>query len=154
VSNFLFLAHDGLGPKKQRRNEMNVSTLPRSLSALVVEDSSVLVERLREVLANVEGVCLTAVVDTEVAAVDVLRDAEIDVILLDLRLREGDGFGVLHAIAKRAERPTVVILSNYSLPEYRLAAERLGARHFLDKLHELEHLPSILAEIIEDRQFH
>ena len=40
----------------------------RSLSVLLVEDSKVLAERLSEMLAGIAGLDLTAVVDTEAAA--------------------------------------------------------------------------------------
>jgi DNA-binding NarL/FixJ family response regulator len=128
---------------------VNVSTAQRSVAALVVEDSSVLVERLREMLAGLEGVSLVDVVDTERAAVRALRDSDVDVVLLDLRLREGDGFAVLHEISRRMKRPTVVVLSNYSLPEYRNAALKMGAQYFLDKSHEMEDLPALLTKIIQ-----
>jgi len=126
---------------------MRESTVERNLSALLVEDSPILVERLREMLGNVEGVELTDVVDTEIAALRAIWNSAVDVILLDLRLREGDGFGVLRTIAGRMPRPIVVVISNYSLPEYRRTAHALGAQHFLDKAHEMEGLPAILTEI-------
>ena len=90
---------------------------------------------------------LVTVVDTERAALRAIWDTHIDVVLLDLRLREGDGFGVLRAIASHAQRPIVVVLSNYSLAEYRRTAQALGAQYFLDKAHEMEGLPAILNEI-------
>ena len=118
------------------------------MSALIVEDSAIIAERLREMLVGVDGVDLVDVVDTERGALRALwDDAPIDVVLLDLRLREGDGFGVLRAIAAHAQRPIVVVLSNYSLVEYRRMARALGAQYFLDKAHEMEGLPAILNEI-------
>ena len=121
--------------------------MEHNLSALIVEDSAIIAERLREMLVSVDGVELIDVVDTERAALRALWDAPIDVVLLDLRLREGDGFGVLRAIAAHSKRPIVVVLSNYSLAEYRRTAQALGAQYFLDKAHEMEGLPAILNEI-------
>jgi CheY-like chemotaxis protein len=135
------------GHKEPRCARMRDSTVEHNLSAFVVEDSAILVERLREMLVSVEGVELIDVVDTEVAALRAISSEEIDVVLLDLRLREGDGFGVLRTIAARAKRPVVIVLSNYSLVEYRRTAQALGAQYFLDKAHEMEGLPAILTEI-------
>jgi DNA-binding NarL/FixJ family response regulator len=126
---------------------MREYAVERNLSALIVEDSAILAERLREMIVGVDGLELIDVVDTERAAVRVLWDSQIDVVLLDLRLREGDGFGVLRALAARVKRPIVVVLSNYSLAEYRRTAQALGAQYFLDKAHEMEGLPAILNEI-------
>lgn len=126
----------------------------RHLSALVVEDSGILVERLREMLESVEGIDIIDVVDSEMAALMVIRSSPIDVVLLDLKLRQGDGFGVLHAVPVDSRRPVFVVLSNYSLSEYRDAAQQLGAAFFLDKLHEMESLPAVLCEIRQRRPAH
>jgi two-component system OmpR family response regulator len=119
----------------------------RNLSVLLVEDSAVLAERLSELLAGVPGMNLTAVVDNESAAIQMVGDGAIDVILLDLHLREGTGFGVLRAIMKQMKRPVVVVLTNYDLAEYRRAATSLGAQYFLDKARDMEQLPDVLDTI-------
>jgi two-component system OmpR family response regulator len=120
----------------------------RNLSVLLVEDSRVLAERLRETLLSVPGVQLAGTVDSEADSVAVLQRQPVDVVLLDLHLRQGTGFGVLRAIPSRQVRKTVVIvLTNYDLAEYRRAAAALGARHFLDKLRDFERLPTLLQQI-------
>jgi two-component system, OmpR family, response regulator len=120
----------------------------RNLSVLLVEDSRVLAERLRETLLSVPGVQLAGTVDSEADAVALLQRQPVDVVLLDLHLRQGTGFGVLRSIPNDQVRKTVVIvLTNYDLAEYRRAAAALGARHFLDKLRDFERLPILLQEI-------
>ncbi len=120
----------------------------RNLSVLLVEDSRVLAERLRETLLSVPGVQLAGTVDSEADAVAVLQRQPVDVVLLDLHLRQGTGFGVLRAIPSRqARKIAVIVLTNYDLAEYRRAAAALGARHFLDKLRDFERLPTLLQQI-------
>ena len=121
---------------------------PRSLSVLLVEDSRVLAERLRETLLSVPGVQLAETVDSEADAVAALQRHPLDVVLLDLHLRQGTGFGVLRAIpGSRAKDVVVIVLTNYDLAEYRRAAAALGAQHFLDKLRDFDRLPSLLQQI-------
>lgn len=123
----------------------------RNLSVLLVEDSRVLAERLRETLLSVPGVQLAGTVDSEADAVAVLQRQPVDVVLLDLHLRQGTGFGVLRAIPTDQVRKTVVIvLTNYDLAEYRRAAAALGARHFLDKMRDFDRLPMLLQQIGDD----
>jgi two-component system, OmpR family, response regulator len=120
----------------------------RNLSVLLVEDSRVLAERLRETLLSVPGVQLAGTVDSETEAVAALQRHPVDVLLLDLHLRQGTGFGVLRAIAGEQSRKLVVIvLTNYDLAEYRRAAAALGARYFLDKLRDFDRLPALLQQI-------
>jgi two-component system, OmpR family, response regulator len=123
----------------------------RNLSVLLVEDSRVLAERLRETLLSVPGVQLAGTVDSEADAVAALQRHPVDVLLLDLHLRQGTGFGVLRAIpSDQAKKLVVIVLTNYDLAEYRRAAAELGARHFLDKLRDFDRLPSLLQQIEAD----
>jgi DNA-binding NarL/FixJ family response regulator len=123
----------------------------RNLSVLLVEDSRVLAERLRETLLSVPGVQLAGTVDSEADAVAALQRHPVDVVLLDLHLRQGTGFGVLRAIpAGAAGKVVVIVLTNYDLAEYRRAAAALGARHFLDKLRDFDRLPTLLQQIGAD----
>lgn len=120
----------------------------RNLSVLLVEDSRVLAERLRETLLSIPGVHLTGTVDSEADAVAALQREPVDVVLLDLHLRQGTGFGVLRAIpADQVKRTVVIVLTNYDLAEYRRAAAALGAQHFLDKLRDFDRLPVLLQQI-------
>lgn len=120
----------------------------RNLSVLLVEDSRVLAERLREALLAVPGVQLAGTVDSEAEAVAALQRQPVDVVLLDLHLRQGTGFGVLRAIpSDRVKKTVVIVLTNYDLAEYRRAAAALGARHFLDKLRDFDRLPTLLQQI-------
>lgn len=123
----------------------------RNLSVLLVEDSRVLAERLRETLLSVPGVQLAGTVDSEADAVAALQRHPIDVLLLDLHLRQGTGFGVLRAIPNdQAKKVVVIVLTNYDLAEYRRAAAALGARYFLDKLRDFDRLPALLQQIGAD----
>ena len=119
----------------------------RSLNVLLVEDSKVLAERLCEMLAGISGLDLTAVVDTEAAALGAVEHGKIDVVLLDLHLRQGTGFGVLRGITRQTKRPVVVVLTNYDLAEYRRTATALGAQYFLDKVRDMDQLPDVMDKI-------
>ena len=120
----------------------------RNLSVLLVEDSQLLADRLREAILAVRGMQLVGTVDTEAAAVTLLRQRAVDVVFLDLHLRGGTGFGVLRAInSGEAGSIVAIVLTNHDLGEYRRAAAALGARHFLDKLRDFDRLPELLQQI-------
>lgn len=119
-----------------------------NLSVLLVEDSQLLADRLREAILAVQGTQLVGTVDSESAAVQILSAQPVDVVLVDLHLRGGTGFGVLRAISGgRAGNVVAIVLTNHDLGEYRRAAAALGARHFLDKLRDFDRLPELLQQI-------
>ena len=119
-------------------------TVQSPLRVLLVEDSTLLAARLAELIQQLPGVDLTNVVDTEADALDLVNASPPDVIVLDLHLRLGSGFGLLRALAQRAHRPKIVILTNFGLPEFRREAEALGVEAFLDKSRDYFRLPSLL----------
>jgi len=112
---------------------------------LLVEDSRVLAERLTEALAPLAGVELVASVADETSAVGVAAEENVDVIILDLQLRQGTGFGVMKRLG--ATRPTIIVFTNYVLPEYQRRAAALGVDYFLDKARDYERLPLLLQEL-------
>jgi CheY-like chemotaxis protein len=114
------------------------------LGVLLVEDSPRIAERMRELLQQ-EGLLVLATVDDEPSAIKALRDLPVDVLILDLQLRTGTGFGVLEALGP--QRPPTIVMTNYALPQYRERARKLGVEHFLNKAMDFERLPEIVAEI-------
>jgi two-component system, OmpR family, response regulator len=116
-----------------------------TIRVLLVEDSRVLAERLRESLDSLDGVKVVASVADESSAVAAARATEIDVIVLDLQLRQGTGFGVVQRLGK--SRPKVIVFTNYMLPEYQRLAHSLGIEHFLNKSVDYERLPQLIQEI-------
>jgi DNA-binding NarL/FixJ family response regulator len=115
------------------------------LRVLLVEDSKLLAERVREVLDQLPGVEVIGTADTERSAVAMTRANAVDAIILDLQLKEGTGFGVLRALGKA--RPAVIVLTNFSLPIFAERARELGVEQFLDKGMDFDRLPAALASI-------
>lgn len=115
------------------------------LRILLVEDSVVLAQRLREALDTLENVEVVDAVSDESAAVAVVRAKQVDVIILDLQLKEGTGFGVMQRLGK--DRPTVIVFTNYMLPEYQRLADSLGVEYFLNKSRDYEQLPQLIQEL-------
>lgn len=112
---------------------------------LLVEDSKMLVDRLRETLSALEGVEVVGAVDEEAAAVKAISGNNIDAVVLDLQLRTGTGFGVVQRLGQ--ERPEIIVFTNYVLPEYERRARALGIRHFLNKSVDYERLPELVQEL-------
>ena len=108
-----------------------------------------LAERLRESLATLDNVEVVATVADETGAVAAAREKRPDVIILDLQLKEGTGFGVMQRLGKT--RPTIIVFTNYMLPEYQRLARSMGVEYFLNKSVDYERLPQLLSEISAGR---
>jgi two-component system, OmpR family, response regulator len=124
----------------------------QSLRVLLVEDSSLLADRLKELIHRLPEVELVDTVDSEAEALHSVSASTPDVMILDLHLRVGSGFGVLRALGRLAgRRPKIIILTNFGLPEYRREAETFGVEAFLDKSRDYHRLPSLLSSFARDQ---
>jgi DNA-binding NarL/FixJ family response regulator len=123
--------------------------MSQALRVLLVEDSKVLTERLTEAIRQIADVELIGTADSEATALAAVKREPVDVIILDLHLKQGTGFGVMRALAANQQKPRIIVLTNYDLPEYKNAALALGATHFLDKARDYGRLPEVLHEICE-----
>jgi two-component system, OmpR family, response regulator len=125
----------------------------KALRVLLVEDSSLLAARLIELIRCLPDVGLIDTVETEADAVSRVAASTPDVLILDLHLRAGSGFGVLRTLARRfaKRRPKVIILTNFGLAEYRREAEAFGVEAFLDKSREYFRLPTLLSGFAKQR---
>ncbi len=127
-----------------------------SLRVLLAEDSTLLAARLTELIRRLPDVELVGTVDCEADTLSQIATATPDVLILDLHLRSGSGFGVLRALSgsrspAAGQRPKIVILTNFGLPEYRREAEAFGVEAFLDKSRDYFRLPSLLTDFARDR---
>lgn len=116
-----------------------------TLRVLLVEDSALLAERLRESLDGLENIEVVGVVADESSAVAAAREQRADVIVLDLQLKEGTGFGVVQRLGR--DRPKIIVFTNYMLPEYQRRANALGVEYFLNKSQDYERLPQLIQEL-------
>jgi two-component system, OmpR family, response regulator len=117
-----------------------------SLRVLLVEDSTVLAVRIAEMIRRLPNVDLIDTVDTESEALHHVTASSPDVVILDLHLRVGSGFGVLRALARTGTpRPKIIVLTGFDLPEYRNQAELFGVEAFLNKSRDYHRLPTLLS---------
>lgn len=132
-------------------DEPHATTRRADLRVLLVEDSPVICGLIAEIINGVPGVTVAESVGSESDAIEAIGRLEVDVVILDLQLRKGTGFGVLRAMAGMPQKPTVLVLTNFALALYRETAVSLGAREFLDKSRDYDRLPGILTELAAAR---
>jgi CheY-like chemotaxis protein len=131
------------------------------LRILVVEDEATNRVLLRAVLARSrdERVRSARLVeaDTVSAARNLLVDGTWDILLLDVRLPDGNGLDLVTEVRARGqaeppERPGIVVLSASVLPQDRAAALETGCDAFLGKPFRPEELLDLLSEMAAGRR--
>ena len=112
------------------------------LKVLLVDDSTLHLRGLRELLDEVPGLLVVHEAQTEQQARQWLRDHPEgwDLAIVDLFLQQGHGFNILKDCRDRLPWQRVVVLSNYSVGPVREHVRNAGADAFFDKLRDMEAL--------------
>lgn len=84
-------------------------------------------------------------------AVRMVKDERPDLVLLDIRMPDGDGLTVLPEIASGPDAPLVIILSGYADVRTAVQAMKLGATTVLEKPVDPPSLRELLARALESR---
>lgn len=116
-----------------------------SMKVFLVEDSPVIRERLRGMVASIPETELVAEADNEDDAVRGICAIRPDVVILDLTLARGSGMEVLRQIRGQPLASLVIVLTNYGYPQYQKKCMELGANYFMDKSRDIEILSELLA---------
>jgi two-component system nitrogen regulation response regulator NtrX len=98
---------------------------------LIVDDEENIRKTLREILEDEAHQVLVA--DNGESALDIVRDEEPDIVLLDIQLPKKDGLAVLEEIKARKTDCEVIMISGHGTIESAVKAVKLGAYHFLQK---------------------
>ena len=114
---------------------------------VLVDDSILIRERIRQMLSEIEAIEIVGEEQDEIKAIECIRKLKPDAVILDIRLRKGSGINVMREIKKDEPSPTVIILTNYPNNFYRMNCIKAGADFFLDKSTEFEKIPGILKEM-------
>lgn len=116
------------------------------LSVLIIEDSLIIVKRLRSMLADMEGVGNMAYANDSAEGLLLAAQLKPDVIFLDIKIPGKSGVDILPEIRSK-NNATIIVLTNYSDSYYKNLCLSLGAEFFLDKTNEFEKIQGILGEI-------
>jgi two-component system, OmpR family, KDP operon response regulator KdpE len=82
---------------------------------------------------------------------EILASQHVDLVLLDVRLPDGDGLALASELEEGGtDRPIVVVLSASVLPSERDAALRTGADAFLPKPYHPNELVALVGRLLEE----
>lgn len=108
------------------------------MNLFIVENSNYLRERLTRLVVRRPGVQVIGHAATTRDAVEGIQRLQPDVVLLDIRLDQGNGLDVLKQLKSRGQSPVFIVLTNYAYPQYRERFLASGADYFYDKSAELD----------------
>lgn len=119
------------------------------MRVFIIDDSAMVRERLIAMLSEVEGIQIVGQAEDAFDAIDQVRTIAPDVVILDIQMPGSvSGIYALDKIRCEKPAPTVIMLTNYSYPQYRKRCADAGAAFFFDKSTEFEKVPEVLKALV------
>ncbi|HEX9077062.1 MAG TPA: response regulator transcription factor [Anaerolineae bacterium] len=121
------------------------------MKVFVVEDSAVIRERLKRLLAEMPEVQVVGETGDAQLALAAILEQRPDVVLLDIHILNGNGIDVLQRLKQERVAPAVIILTDYPYPEYRQVCLDAGADFFLVKSTDFEQIVPALQKLNQQK---
>ena len=119
-------------------------------SILIVDDDINLCEALSDELKEV-GYSVNYVNDAE-SAFNFLMEKPVDLILLDLKMPEKDGFYVLSKLKETGRKFKVIVLTAYADVKSAIDSAKLGATDFISKPYDLDELIITIRKVLQKEE--
>jgi DNA-binding NarL/FixJ family response regulator len=127
------------------------------LKVFLIEDSALLQELLGGMLSELDGVDFCGSADGEAQALQRLAEAPVDLVIIDIELKQGSGIGVLDALQTDSDRygkPRKVVLTNYAHATMRQRCDRFGMDAFFDKSLHIDQLIDYVVDAAQQKSMH
>ena len=121
---------------------------------LIVDDHATFRQSLKEILSNAFPSITIEEAANGKEALKIIEDSYPDLVFMDIKLPDENGLHLTKKTKDANPDMTVVVITSYNIPEYRDAAQRYGANHFLSKSsshrEEIVELVKDLLPLIDD----
>jgi DNA-binding NarL/FixJ family response regulator len=113
-----------------------------------VDDSVIILSKLEEVItAGSSNNHVIVKLNQSIKALTYIQEKKPDVVTLDINMPDKNGIELLKEIKQLYPALKVIIITNQSSEQYKIACKKLGADYFVDKSTEIESIPLIIEEI-------
>ena len=126
-----------------------IAAIKLMIDALLVEDNTFFRQSIKWILKEKFPVLDISEAGDGLEALERCQQAQPDLVLLDISLPKLNGLELCKYIRQGSPATVIIMLTNYDLPEYRQAALKNGANHFLPKDLRQEEILALVASEIE-----
>jgi DNA-binding NarL/FixJ family response regulator len=122
------------------------------MKIVIADDSSLLRDRIKSMLNNMNNVFVVGEAENGVDALQLIREKEPDLAILDIRMPGMNGIEVLKKIRELKMKVKVCILTNYPYPQYRKKCMELGADYFFSKTEDFEDIKDVITDMVRENE--
>jgi two-component system invasion response regulator UvrY len=123
------------------------------IRVLICDDHLIVRQGIKQVLAEAEDVRVVGEAANGPEAIQQVRAAPPDVVLLDIAMPQRDGLDILKALKSEFPKLPVLMLSTYPDRQYAVRSLKLGAAGYLNKSADSEQMIDAVRSVARGRLF-
>jgi DNA-binding NarL/FixJ family response regulator len=123
------------------------------IRVLIADDHAIVREGLKQILADTPNIMVNGEAEHGAGAVQLARNAEADVLLLDISMPDRNGIDVLKQIRKESPALAVLMLSMHREDQYAVRALKAGAAGYLNKQSAPAELVDAIRQVASGRKY-
>ena len=127
--------------------------MTEKIRVLIADDHAIIRQGLKQILSDTEDLEVTGEADGGVPALQMIRDHQYDVVLMDVSMPDRNGIDSLKLIRKENPRLPVLMLSMHPEEQYAIRALRAGAAGYLSKQGAPEQLVTAIRQVASGKKF-
>ena len=120
------------------------------MTIVIADDSSLLRDRIKSTLNSIDDMLFINEAENGEEALQLIREKEPDLAILDIRMPELNGIEVLKKIRELKMKVKVCILTNYPYPQYKKRCLDTGADFFLSKTEDFEQIKIVISDLLKE----
>jgi two-component system invasion response regulator UvrY len=125
----------------------------KKINVIIADDHAILRTGLKQILAETEDISVIAEAQTANEAIAFSRNADADVLLLDISLPDRSGIDALKYIKKDNSKIAVLMLSMHREDQYAVRALKAGAAGYLCKQSASTDLVNAIYTVAKGKKF-
>ena len=128
-------------------------TKPTVIRVLIADDHAIVREGLKQILADTKDIVVAGDAENGLDAIKLVREADCDVLLLDISMPDRSGIDVLKQLRKECPKTAVLMLSMHREDQYAIRSLKAGAAGYLNKQSAPAELVNAIRQVAAGRKY-
>ena len=120
------------------------------IKIVIADDSALWRDRIKSILIDINNVFVAGEAENGEDALQLIREKDPDLAIIDIRMPEMNGIEVLKKIRELKMKVKICILTSYPYPQYKKRCFEAGADYFLSKTEDFEKINIVINNMLQD----
>lgn len=122
-------------------------------TVVIVDDHPLFLEGIKSILRGEEYLSLVGEASKRKDAIELIKNHQPDIALLDIELKDGNGFEIVEVVKTDPSKTRIIFLTMYNDPEMLNKALNMGVKGFILKEHTSSEIIDCIKSVLEGKTY-